>query len=356
LSITFENETKVTIDGTRFRYWEQISIKKQIDNIHMLELGAPFQDDDPGFKGTFVPFSFKQVSATINDDPVFTGTISPINPDMEAAKFTTAVGAYSLPGVLNECMVPGSELPLEFNGMNLHDIAIQLASYFDISVVTELDPGPVFKKVAMRPDHKILPFLTGLAQQRGQIMTSDAVGNLVFWEAIEGGSPVAMLEQGASPLTKITPTFKVDQYYTEITGLKKIRMRSKASEAFTLQNPLLSLETTGDDVIRSYTFELDDTDGADLEAAVTAKMSRMFANSVVYTALVATWRDKNGVIWEPNTIVRVTAPASMIYKPYDFLIKGVTLNKTSKTETAVLTLVMPGSFSTAEPGRMPWEE
>lgn len=350
LSITFENEVAVTVDGMRFRFWESISIKTAIDNISTLELGAPFDSSDPNITEVFKPFTYKPIATTINDDAYFTGTISPVMPQIEPSKSIVSVGAYSLPGVLNEVTVSGDNIPLELSGLNLHEIADHLCTPFEFIIDARVEPGAVFPKVAMRPNDKILPFLAKLSKQRAQVISNTAEGALLFWEAVESGSPVAKLVQGESPLVDISPTFKPGQYYSEITGLKATRVRSKNSAKFKLENPVLS------NVTRPYTFELTDTDDADLETVVTAKMGRMLADSVKYTATIATWRDPQGALWEPNTLITVEAPDAMIYKPYTFLIQGVTLNKTANSEQAFLTLVLPGSFSSADPGGMPWDD
>lgn len=350
MSITFENEVAVLIDGNRFRFWNTVAITRMIDSIHTVSIGAPFEQNDTYFRNTFQPFSFKPLNVTINDDPFFTGTMITDVPQMDPRKTTDNIGAYALPGVLQDCTVPGANLPLEFNGLNLHDIATTLAGYFDIEIDAQVSAGDVFKKIDMDPASKILPFLTPLAQQRGQIMTSNEIGDLVFWEANESGNSVAKLVQGESPLIGISPTFKHDQYYSEITGLKDVRVRSKGSSSFTLENPIYDGPT------RPYIYRVTDIEDPDLETAVTNKMSRMFANTVTYTAKVATWRDPQGNIWAPNTFVTVEAPGAKIYSAYNFLVRGVTLRKTSKTETADLHLVLPGSFGEADPGAMPWDE
>lgn len=338
------------IDGTRFRFWERISVNLAVDNIAMLELGGPFDPDNSVFTSAFKPFSFLSLNAMINDGPLFTGTISPVIPQIEPRKVQASIGAYSLPGILNECTAPGGDLPLEFKGLNLHEIGGALAGLFDINVDAKVAPGPVFKKVASNPGMKIIPFLTPLAKQRNQVMSSNEVGDLVFQQAIDGGSPVASLEQGQSPVVNVTPTFNPAEYYSEITGLKSVKVRSKRSQAFTLQNPLWD-----SNIIRPLIFVVPDALDGDLEAAVTSKMARMFANTIRYSLDVATWRDPQDDLWEPNTIVRLKAPGAMIYNAYDFLIKGVNLVKDAKSEKASLTLVLPGSFSTAEAAGLPWD-
>jgi prophage tail gpP-like protein len=82
----------------------------------------------------------------------------------------------------------------------------------------------------------------------------------------------------------------------------------------------------------------------------------MFGNMVAYSVKVATWRDPSGNLWEPNTIVSLDAPDAMVYRPYDFVIRGVEFERDSRKEHATLDLVMPGSFSGEIPEALPWDE
>ena len=82
----------------------------------------------------------------------------------------------------------------------------------------------------------------------------------------------------------------------------------------------------------------------------------MFANMVTYEVRVATWRDPGGKLWEPNTSIILEAPDAMIYSEYEFIIKTVDFSRDSKTKAAILTLIIPGSFSGKIPEALPWDE
>ena len=93
----------------------------------------------------------------------------------------------------------------------------------------------------------------------------------------------------------------------------------------------------------------------DVKAAVEAKAGRMYGDSVSYSVTVSTWRDVSGNLWKPNTRIKLKAPQVMIYSDYTFLIKNVTFFKNDSTETALLDLVLPGSFAGLIPESLPWD-
>ena len=350
MSITFDDIVTLAINNRKFRYWTEIRFTRAIDNIDTIEVRAPFDPEDAYHRSTFKPISYQSLSVDINGEPVFTGTMVQCSPEMATDSNTVTLAGYSLPGVLGDCPPPASTLPSEYKGQNLRDIAAVCAEPFDIKTLHRVDPGPVFKEATREPGDPVLPFLVELAKERGQLITSTMEGALLFWEAIEGGPAVARLEQRRSPLLSVRPTFNPSQYYSEITGLRPMKVRAKKSVQFTARNTLLP------DVLRPHIFTVDQGQDGDVQTAVKAKAGRMFANMVSYEIEVATWRDQRGNLWEPNTILKLYAPGAMIYRETDFLIRQVVFRRGPSSETAALNLILPGSFTEDNPGRFPWED
>jgi prophage tail gpP-like protein len=213
----------------------------------------------------------------------------------------------------------------------------------------DADQGAIFERVACEPGKKVLPFLSELAKQRDIVISSTKDGALLFSKSVSGIAPVAKLLQGNSPVVSVSSFFSNQEYYSHITGLEPVIVGLAGSQ-FTVKNPRLP------GVVRPYTFPVNDTHDADVQAAVKSKSGRMFGNMVAYSVKVSTWRDPGGSLWQPNTIVSLESTDSMIYNPYDFVVRGVEFERDSKKEHATLDLVMPGSFSGEVPEVLPWEE
>ena len=81
----------------------------------------------------------------------------------------------------------------------------------------------------------------------------------------------------------------------------------------------------------------------------------MFANVAAYSVTVATWRDPDGKLWAPNSLVTLLAPGAMIYKEYMFLIRSVEFSRGTDGEVALLSLVMPEAFAGDVPESLPWD-
>lgn len=343
-----ENETAVLIDGERFRFWQTIRITRAIDAMDTMELLAPFDADELSFRETFRPFSYKSAKVTVGGVPLFTGTMVGVVPSLTFTRKTISISAYSLPGVLNDCTAPASAFPLEFNNQNLRDIAKRVAGLFGLSVVFVAEPGAVFDRLALAPGKKVLSFLSELARQRNLIISSTPKGELLFLQSTAAGQPVAQLRQGEPPLQAVMPFFSPQEYYSHITGLEPVLVGLAGSQ-FTVKNPRL------EGVVRPITFEASDAVTADVKSAVEAKAGRMFGNAASYSATVSTWRDPKGELWAPGSTVTLVAPDAMIYSQYAFIIRNVEFNREQSSESAVLNLVIPGSFSGKIPEALPWD-
>lgn len=343
-----ENEVAVLIDGERFRFWENIRITRSIDSMDVLEFTAPFEPDLQEFRKTFRPFSYSPLTVTVGGGPLFTGTMVAVTPSVDAKRRILEVGAYSLPGVLDDCTPPASAYPIEFSNQGLQEIAATMASHFGLAVQFDADQGAVFELVAADVDERVLRFLAKLAKQRNLIISSTPTGKLLCQQSVSAGKPVAVLSQGSSPVLSVTPAFRPQKYYSHVTGIDPVIVGLKGSQ-FTVKNEHLQA------VVRPITFKTPDTSGG-VKASVDAKAGRMFGAMASYTLELSTWRDPSGDLWAPNTTLKLQASGAMIYTPYEFVIRSVEFSKESSSETARLNLVIPGAFSGQIPEALPWDE
>lgn len=341
------DEVALLINNKRYRFWTNVLITRAIDVADTIEFAAPFDADAPGFRETFRPFTFKPLAVTVGGQPLFTGTMVAIDPTLGDSK-TLAVSGYSLPGVLNDCNAPASSFPLEFDGQSLKEISKTVASPFGIGVEFRADPGAKFDRVASTPTKKVLAFLAELARQRNLVIGSTTRGKLLYWQSIRPGNPVARLRQGVSPVLGVVPSFNPQEYYSHITGIEP-PLAGFETRQYTVKNPHL------EGVTRPLTFKAPDTFDGEIKVATEAKMGRMFGNIASWSVPVATWRDPQGNLWEPNTTVTLLAPDAMVYTEYEFIIRSVQFEADKSRRSATLKLVMPGSFDGRIPESLPWD-
>ena len=343
-----ENEVALSIDGDRFRFWQNIRIGRALDTFDTIEFTAPFEPDNDEFKENFSPLRYRRIEITIGGTPFFTGTMVGVSPTLDPDSNTVTITGYSLPGVMSDCNIPASAFPLEFNNQGLEAIAKTVAGTFGLSVVFEAPQGAIFERVAATPEKKAFQFLIDLAKQRNLVISNTAAGALLFRQSVADEMPVARLVQGQSPLTAVTPQIDAQNYYSHISGLQPAIVGVGGSQ-YTAENPRLK------GVIRPLSFTADDTATGDAKEAADAKLGRMFAEVVKYSLDVSTWRDPQGDLWAPNKFITLVAPRAMVYTEYKFIIRSVVFIKGEDSETATLNLMLPGAFEGKIPEALPWD-
>lgn len=348
VKVESEDEIGIVISGERFRFWSRMSLARAIDEVSTVTFYAPFEPENAAFRRIFKPFSYQPVTVQVGRQVVQVGTLMGVTPELSESSSTVAVSAYGVPGVLNDCTPPESDFPIEFDFLDLREIAKSLCEPFGIEVVLEGNPGDVFERVELTAGVTILPFLAGLSEQRGRVLRDDGDGRLVFVKPDRGAKPVAKLKQGQPPVTGVSPSLNPQTYYSHVTGLET-QIIGIGAGAHTVTNTRLFT------AFRPHVFTVPDSFEAGVAVATEEKIARMFAEAATWTVDVATWRAPGGQLWEPGQIIELEAPRAMIYASYKFMIRRVVLNASSDQRTATLDLIVPEAFTGELPEKLPWD-
>lgn len=337
---------------TRFAFWSGLELTQSIDAFSTLSFRAPFEPEKKEFRETFRPFSFQRVRTFVDTEPLYTGTLIGVDPEVDGDSSSVEITGYALPGVLDDCNAPADTVPHEFNKVTLKTIASTLASPFGIAIEFRDDPGKKILKAKLEEEKKILEFLIELVRQQNRIFTNTPEGGLLCWKSVTPGNPVATFVEGEQPITKVKGTFSPQEYFGQLTGWGKSKRHHKGKR-HTEQNPWLQ------GIIRPRSFKVPDSDPADVETATKAELGRMFGNMASWKLEgLPGWRDPQGKLWEPNTTLNLTAPRAMIYRRTELLIRSVTFRQEDADgrESTDLEVVLPGAFSGEVPSFMPWDE
>jgi len=345
------DELAIIVDGNRFNYFTEYSLIQEMDAFDSFSFSAPFDDTNETFINSFKPFSYKQCQVYYGGDLFFNGIL--LAPQTEAnstSKILTLTG-YPKCGVLNDCPLPISMFPCEFNNQDLKQIASKMIQPFNIDIDFSESPGNKFEKVTPKMEEKILSFLINLAEQRDLIISNNIEGNLLFWKT-KTGSTIAEIKQDETPFLSCKPTFNPQDFYSHITGVNATSEK-KLSQKYTYENTYL----TKLGVFRPYIFLVQDAKEMDIKKATITKAGKMFGSSCGYQLTLAGHRDKNKNFWRKNTLIMLESPGAMIYKNTKFMIKKVTTSRTSEGgDTTILDLVLPESYSGVIPNNFPWEK
>lgn len=380
------NTVNLSLGGQKIENFSRVQITRTADSYRTFEVDAAWDPESKNDRDFFKPFQFKRALVSVNNDVYLTGTAVNIVPTVTAGEKSVTISGYSLPGVLNDCMMPISSFPLTFKAQDLEQISRKICQPFGLRVkflegagqgfgeikfytgkkfVPKADPDaevsidvmdgvkkPKEKKpfdvTSLEPDEAPLDFLFGLARLRGGIWTDDEWGNLCFVREAPTGRPVQKILIGSAPMVEIAPRFEGTRLYSEITAWRPSSTREKG-QRYTVKNPHLR------GVVRPYTTRADGAEAGAIQHTAKDTSGRMFPELCSWDLTVPSWVNKVGYIWEPGTTVVVNAPDAMIYRDYEFLIREVTLTRERQKESAVLNLVLPGSFSGKMPKALPWD-
>jgi prophage tail gpP-like protein len=335
--------------GARFGHWSEIEIARGLDCYSAVSLSGPFDHERAEVRRAFEPLTFKRVALSVGDELVLTGRVKDTAPNVDPAMKAIGLTVYSLASELADICPADELLPLEYNGLDLRQIAFKLC-YGAIGEEPLFDAptGAVFPRVRCEPDGRIHSFLADLAVQRGFVLSDWPTGAPLFRSEALPGAPVARLR--GQPMTRVTAAFEPSRWFATVTGRAPKKAGRGGGGRFTERNPLYRGEHPRPTVI-----QLEDTESADVPRAVRAAIGRMVATVVRYTIELPTWRDPRGQLWAPNTTVTVLAPEAMIYRETELLVRSVRLLQTAESETATLELTLPGSFGGTLPQGMPWD-
>lgn len=345
---TNPNQIAITVGGSRFRFWNSVTVTRSLDSIASITLAAPFEPQRKTFRNLFKPLSFTPIKITVGGKKLFNGTLLNVTPQTSADARLLNVTAYSRPGSMFDCTMPASALPVEYNGIALDEIARRMAQPFGIPVVFEgtTKPGAAFDQVSCSVEQTPGNFLSGLARQRDLVVGSNPDGALVFRQE-PTGTPVATLEEGDESIISVTPRFNPQQFYSHVTGIEP-SIVGIAGGQYTVTNKLVK-------TLRPHNFTIPDSKEGETVPATKAKAARMYGDAIVYTVSLPGIRNPKGDLWAPGQRVTLLAPGAMIYSKYTFTIRSVAITRTANESSTTLTLMIPGSFSGTIPERLPWD-
>lgn len=346
-------EVAIIIDGEPFRLWPTVDITFSFDTIgDEFSLTTPWFPEIERYRKVFQPNSYKDCVIYIGGQKVLTGTIVHPSTVSNANQKDLTISGYSNPGILSQVTPSPTSWPLQFSGLNLFQICEKLSRPFGIKVLTTETTGGVFSgndKINIEPDQKIYDFLTGLAQQRGFVLSSDRDGNLLLQKANKDKADITIID-GQYPFISGSSSFDGDKRFSDVTCISSNNKKG-AGQKVTISDP--ELKRKG--INRPLVYKASDTNSGSLKTAATAKLGRDIANSMSLTVDVIGWRDPLNRIWSDNRRVMYQSDGNMIYKETEFLIRQVNLKKNPNTSDCSLTLVLPECYSGEIRETYPWE-
>lgn len=353
----------VVIGSRAIQHFTEAKVTLSLDAISTFEVKAPFDPESKLHREAFRPGGRQKACVSRDGSPLVTGMVLAVQPSSSSGERTVTISGYSQPGILaDSCLPPSSWSGASYGGKSFKTICKHITGAFGLELKWDsrvVDWKP--RETKLQPEGKPWEFLVGLAKEKGVVLCSTAGGALWVRHVEDQAAASAFLEEGCPPVTDkgtLSLSQRPQEWYSDVTVISRAGTSyatgGKAGKG--AKNARKNPHWSGEAASPCYlTVKQESTDDADVAKCVAKKLGRMLANYVEVSVPVASWFDASGNIWQPGSVVRLTAPGVMVYAPTNFLIKSVELSTGKDGEVATLKLILPGTYDGTLPSRMPWE-
>lgn len=307
-----------------------------------------FDADNPEHKELACVSHFHEVQMFDGQTKLLTGNITANTFKASSRPTMASFSGYSKPGVLDDCNIPTSLYPLQFDGLSLESIARKLIRPFKLDMI--IDPSvqsrmsKSFDTTTASSSGSVKDYLSELASQKNIILSHDTEGRLLFTEAKTKLKPILDFD-----LTKATPagmTFELGYsgqgMHSHITVMKQASIDGGNAGEETIRNPY---------VIGSYFRPRvsKQSSGDDNDTSLAAK--RALANELRNITLTITTNSMfvDGVLMLPNNMISIYAPCLFIYNRTEFFIESINFEGNNQTKVATINCVLPEVYNNETP-------
>jgi prophage tail gpP-like protein len=331
----------LNVGNRRLNFWSKYTVSLRFDSIAS-SFSFSYYYDNTTRTNTDISavLDYKKCSLIENGFTLLTGTILNHGFNSNTEKELSSISGYSLPGILNDVVVPPDLYPLQFDGLTLKEITKKLAFRFGIKFIIMPSVSRVMNEVIpqteLGPKEKIGEFLGKMASDRNIILSHSPEGFMIFTKA--DTEAVSVFDfNGDGIATKKSLSINGQGMYSQITALAESEETPSNAAEETLENPyvkqfrpIVVVQGSGNDTTTK-------------QVARTALGQQL--KNIKLTIEVSRWQDKNGNLWQPNTIITVVDPDLKIFKKSKFFVEGVTFVGDENGQTAVLSCVVPEVYS-----------
>lgn len=333
----------IRVNGEPLTAYDNFELKTSVDAISKGSFTVPNNQE---MRDRFTPTLTDDVFITLDGKILFSGHHIDPKPEVDAI----SVSIESTPAILERATPSIIKFPLEWRGARLIWIFDDLCGEHWVDAVFSDSAKSRIKRADIQPGTRVLDFLQDIASQRGYIISSTVNGKLLVHRGEYDSTIVSFIEDGVHPTSEVKLEVDSSRYYSSVTGvMPKRSRRGRLGKHYTVKNPY-RFGTPCAEV-----FEAPVVDEGELPVATKAQAGRMFAGLCACSVTLSSWYNDLGNLFEVGQYVKVLAERQYIRSPYTFMVRNLTLKKSSGQITSELDLCIPGVFSGEIPESMPWE-
>lgn len=300
----FSDILTITTGGMILSGWTETRVTRSVERFPS-DFQISLTERFPGSFGEASVAPGSTCSVSLGGDKVLTGYIDVYSPSYSGNFHQVVIQGRSK----GEDLVDSSYIPDSVDGWQLNDKTLKpifqrlLKPFPDIQLQMQEDKSIASYPVQIQLGQTVFELMQEYARIGQVIVYDDADGNLVVGNVGTGrGSPIV---EGQN-IEAATARIDYSQRFAKIEAVGSMQ---------TLEGGLNQLrgEATDDQIRKSRTklLVMDTVTGPDQQWAqqqVDWEMNRRKGRSLQVQVVVTGWRDANGQLWTPNSIVSIEAP------------------------------------------------
>lgn len=343
-----KDEISIRLDGVVFTGWTASGIERNINTVaDVFSFTLPYDPTDNDLVEKTRPFSYKSAELFIGGELYISAETGKITPSGTLNATTKKVEARTKAGRTVECMAQREAV--EFIDQTLSSISIKIMEPYgdDLKPLFFDGDSDKFTKVRKEVTDTDFDFLSGLAAQKGFMITSSDTGQMAFIRAAITGKPVFRIIEGDSAIEGVTASYDNSKRFSSFQAV---------TESAGSSGPSAIINDESIPVYRPFVFAADDLEAGNLETALQWRRSKSLADSTILTITMTGWRNENNQLWRENMKGTIKMPSVDIFTESDYIIKSVKLDKNEAGgNVAILSFVLPQAYSLEFPDSFPWE-
>ncbi|WP_263264037.1 phage baseplate assembly protein [Pseudomonas sp. RIT-PI-S] len=314
----------LTVDGLDYSGWTSVEISAGLERqARSFNIGITWK-----WPGQNVLRPVKQgarCEVRIGGDLVVTGWVDATPISYNHEKVTTSITGRSLTADLVDCGAINK--PSQWKGLGVQKIVQAIAGEYDLSVISEIATTGSLADHTIEPGETAFESIDRLLTLYRILSTDNARGQVVLAEVGSAGRAAESLELGRNVLTGDAPL----DFSRVFSEYRVIGQRSGSDKDFGQTITEVHGSVSDPRIARKRVKVIHQSGQlSDKLAADRANWERGTALGKVFetTYTVQGWRQANGALWLPNTLVRVIDP--LLGFDRDMLIAEVTYQLTEQ--------------------------
>lgn len=336
------DEVTLVTSGREFRGWDGVTIEMAIDQLaDAFAITCPYDPKIAKLVAAVEPYQYQPVQIYIGDDLYLTGTIDVPEFDYSPRDNPLTVQGRSKPGILADCSF-AIDTAAQSEGLTFHDIAVQQAKPFGVSVRDDdtKQSSRVISEARAEYGEAAFDFLHKLAAPHNLLLNSSYDGKMVITSGddLVNRPIVADLTEGDRGIMNIhaayngTKRFSQYQVAGQFAGFAEISGMVKDGQI---------------KAYRPFCKAAEEIDQNDPENTASRIMSEAIAASLSISVAFDSWRRPDGKLWAERQAITLLSPRTYLKKRAKYIISGLTLKlDATNGRTVTHRIVPPEVYST----------